>query len=215
MTSKSAGKRRVKGGFRDPKLARKAILDAAIELFAERGFKATSTEAIAEKAGYGQATLFNHFGTKKGLLQACLDHTVGAGAETGIENQSLDTLATVLSLHNASNDTKSRFFSRISLEQDSDKEINRLYAEMHGRVRKLLARRLLRESHLDDEGAEFVAGTLVCLLIGVHAGSLVDKKAFSQEQYSAMLELVTRLLVKDNLTSVTVGKQVTRQSKSA
>ncbi|WP_020537774.1 TetR/AcrR family transcriptional regulator [Lewinella cohaerens] len=48
------------------------ILEAALELFAKQGFAATSTNAIAKKAGVSEGLLFKHFGNKQGLLEALL-----------------------------------------------------------------------------------------------------------------------------------------------
>ncbi|GBF71848.1 TetR family transcriptional regulator [Paenibacillus sp. 598K] len=44
------------------------ILDAAIEIFAEKGFAAASTSEIAQKAGVAEGTIFRHYKTKKDLL---------------------------------------------------------------------------------------------------------------------------------------------------
>jgi len=46
---------------------RKAILRAALELFAKQGFYRTTTKAIARKAGIAEGTLFNYFPTKEDL----------------------------------------------------------------------------------------------------------------------------------------------------
>lgn len=46
------------------------ILDAARRLFAERGYVATTTRAIAREAGVNEVTLFRRFSNKAGLLQA-------------------------------------------------------------------------------------------------------------------------------------------------
>jgi len=46
---------------------RKAILRAALELFAEKGFYRTTTRAIARKAGIAEGTLFNYFESKEDL----------------------------------------------------------------------------------------------------------------------------------------------------
>ncbi len=51
---------------------RARILDAAQELFAERGFGATSTQAITERAGVAAGSLFYHFDNKAGLLTTLL-----------------------------------------------------------------------------------------------------------------------------------------------
>lgn len=46
----------------------KAILEAATELFADKGFAGTSTSEIAKKADVAEGTIFKHFKSKKGLL---------------------------------------------------------------------------------------------------------------------------------------------------
>ena len=51
---------------------RQRILDAALQLFSERGYDGTATRAIAALAGVNEVTLFRHFGSKKGLFQAML-----------------------------------------------------------------------------------------------------------------------------------------------
>lgn len=44
------------------------ILKAAIETFAEKGYAASSTSEIAQKAGVAEGTIFRHYKTKKELL---------------------------------------------------------------------------------------------------------------------------------------------------
>ena len=46
------------------------ILAAAAELFAERGYKGTTTRAIAERAGVNEVTIFRRFQNKQGILRA-------------------------------------------------------------------------------------------------------------------------------------------------
>lgn len=46
------------------------ILDAAAELIATHGYAATTTRAIAEKAGVNEVTLFRRFENKRGVLVA-------------------------------------------------------------------------------------------------------------------------------------------------
>ncbi|MBD0711640.1 TetR family transcriptional regulator [Streptomyces sp. CBMA291] len=44
------------------------MLDAARDLFAERGYEAATVRDIAERAGVNQALIFRYFGSKQGLL---------------------------------------------------------------------------------------------------------------------------------------------------
>lgn len=48
----------------------KAALEAAMTLFAERGFDGTATSDIAKQAGISQATIFKYYHTKQDLLVA-------------------------------------------------------------------------------------------------------------------------------------------------
>ena len=59
-------------------LKRDAILDAATELFYERGFAATSMEAVAERAGVSKMTVYSHFPDKPALLEASFERNIGA-----------------------------------------------------------------------------------------------------------------------------------------
>jgi AcrR family transcriptional regulator len=52
------------------------ILEAAIEMFAEKGYAATSTSEIAKRAGVAEGTIFRHYKTKKDLLLAIVTPTV-------------------------------------------------------------------------------------------------------------------------------------------
>ncbi|MBW7473592.1 TetR/AcrR family transcriptional regulator [Paenibacillus oenotherae] len=44
------------------------ILQAAIDVFAEKGYAASSTSEIAQRAGVAEGTIFRHYKTKKDLL---------------------------------------------------------------------------------------------------------------------------------------------------
>lgn len=52
------------------------ILQAATELFGERGSSATSFKRIAERAGVAPALIVHHYGSKEGLQLACDQYVV-------------------------------------------------------------------------------------------------------------------------------------------
>lgn len=56
-----------------PTETQRRILAAALDLFAERGYAATSTAAIAERAGVAEKTIFANFTTKDRLFGQLLD----------------------------------------------------------------------------------------------------------------------------------------------
>jgi AcrR family transcriptional regulator len=52
---------------------RAQILDAAAEVFAERGYEATSIDEVAEGAGISKPVIYDHFDSKKDLHIALID----------------------------------------------------------------------------------------------------------------------------------------------
>lgn len=57
---------------RDPEATRAALMAAATELFAERGFSGARTEEIARRAGVNKAMINYHFGGKGALYETIL-----------------------------------------------------------------------------------------------------------------------------------------------
>lgn len=55
---------------------RQQIIQVAMDLFATRGFKGTTTRAIASKAGVSEAIIFRHFKTKEDLYDAIIETTI-------------------------------------------------------------------------------------------------------------------------------------------
>src|SRR5215471_5565987 len=56
---------------------RQAILQAALALFAQKGFYRTTTKAISQKAGIAEGTLFNYFETKEDLALYFFEQELG------------------------------------------------------------------------------------------------------------------------------------------
>ena len=71
---------------RAPRSKREIILDAALELFVERGFHGTAVPALAQKAGVGAGTIYRYFENKEALVNelyrtcksAIAGHVIGA-----------------------------------------------------------------------------------------------------------------------------------------
>jgi len=65
---------------RNPERTKLAVLDAAEQLFAERGFVGTSMRDIADASGVSQPLIQYHFNHKDGLYEAALRRAVEAYA---------------------------------------------------------------------------------------------------------------------------------------
>lgn len=134
------------------------ILAAAQQLFAEQGYDAVSTSAIAERAAVSKANIFHHFSSKKALYLAVL----GAGCKKS---------APILD----------------DLIQESGSFSERLYHFIHAHIENLhkydeVSRLILREllengPHRGQELAEEVMGASFSRLVGIlrdgqHCGEL-------------------------------------------
>jgi AcrR family transcriptional regulator len=62
---------------------RQRIVTAALRLFLERGYVATTVEAIARTASVAPATVYQAFGTKHAILSRILDETIAGDAAPG------------------------------------------------------------------------------------------------------------------------------------
>lgn len=79
--------------------SRERILDAALRLFAQHGYAATSVRRIAAEAGISQGLLYNYYEGKAGLLQAIYERSMAdvqasfaLAAEGGTPGEQLERL---------------------------------------------------------------------------------------------------------------------------
>src|SRR5262245_30907186 len=59
---------------KQPNDKREAILVAAVELFAERGFYGTAVPDVASRAKVGAGTIYRYFPSKEALVNALYQH---------------------------------------------------------------------------------------------------------------------------------------------
>jgi len=77
-----------------------AILKAAADLIGERGYKGTTTRAIAQRAGVNEVTVFRRFGNKQGVLRALAESWAAnmAGFAVSAMPDPADTVGTLRAL---------------------------------------------------------------------------------------------------------------------
>lgn len=59
---------------RNPSARQQALIAAAAELFASRGYEAATTQAISAYAGCAEGLIHRYFGGKRGLLLSLIEH---------------------------------------------------------------------------------------------------------------------------------------------
>jgi len=74
--------------------SRRRILEAARRRFGQRGSSEITMAEVAEAAGVSRATVFNHFGSKHGLVEAVTE-TIFAGYESMLERALADRVTPV------------------------------------------------------------------------------------------------------------------------
>ena len=77
--------RRTRSARAEGRDGRKAILDAALEVVAERGYRDATLDEVAKRAGYSKGAVYWHFDSKDDLFFALLDERLDQPWREGIE----------------------------------------------------------------------------------------------------------------------------------
>lgn len=191
-------KGRVRGVSKNSAEARRKILDSATLIFGRQGFARTKTDEIADHAGYGQATVFFHFKTKAGLLEACLEEALSRAKASLVPAEGSGTLDLVQRLDRAfDNSPTADLFARMLAEFGEDSVIHPLYADFHEHLRQLIAAELARETGTSGEKAYLSAAAILAMMVGVHAEQRLETRRIDRSQFRELLMAVTRLVMAD------------------
>lgn len=104
------------------------MLDAALELFAERGFAGTSIRDIAERVGMTKASLYYHFAAKQELLFALVE-------------PAMDELTSCAEAAESASQPPELLIRRLVNLFDDHRHV------LHGMLQDVSARRVLIEQH--------------------------------------------------------------------
>lgn len=94
---------------------RRQIVDVAMRLFSERGFRGTTTKEIAQAAGVSEAIIFRHFATKDDLYAAIIDHKACTGGMGDMECSVVEQIQSSVAAHMEAGDDRA-VFEHIALE---------------------------------------------------------------------------------------------------
>ncbi|MGW3007569.1 TetR/AcrR family transcriptional regulator [Streptomyces sp. NPDC001219] len=175
------GARRTGGGREAQRAERRAaILEAAMELIAERGYRRTSLAAVAERAGLTQQGLLHHFPSKELLLAGVLEtrdrwDLASAAAAAGARHT--DTLAQLVD-YNATRPGLVRTYTVLSADSVTEEHPARPFFESRFRaVRAAMATVLRTECGEDLPGGltpERAAPLMVAAMDGLQLQWLLD-----------------------------------------
>ena len=121
------------------------MIDVALRLFAEHGFRGVSLATIAQEAGISEPGLIHHFPTKAGLLLAVLDHYEAANHELilAAREASGDGYAAAwlaLAAQHQADPTFIRFFTVLAAESVArEHPAHEWFVERYERVRTVIS----------------------------------------------------------------------------
>ena len=182
------------------------LLDAALDLFVEKGFAATRAEEVAKRAGVSKGTLFLYFASKEELFKAVVRQNISGrftewNAEfDAFEGSTPDMLRTFMSLWwQRVGATKVSGITKIMLtEAGNFPELAHFYqseviAPAHGLIRRMLQRGVDRGEFAPIDltyGIYVVLAPMIFLQIIMNSksGCLTDgqDEALVPEQYIAV-----------------------------
>ena len=152
----------------DGQTAPERLIDAALRLFADKGFEGTTVEEIAAKASVSKPVVYEHFGGKEGLYAVVVDREIAAllGGITGAlsadlnSRETLERAAGALLDYIESNTDGFRILVRDSPAGQSTGSFASLISDVASQVEHILAAEFKRRK-LDPKTAPLYAQMLV------------------------------------------------------
>ena len=199
---------RTRAARAEGRAARDELLDAALRVFARRGYQQAGVEEIAADAGYSKGAIYWHFSGKEDLLSALIEERVDAPSREAVA-----LLESAPPERDMSVEGSREFARRLSGERDAvllereywslairDPELRARYVARQTELRTALARALeARARHLGtpDVGmaAEDVARIVMSFIGGLTADELLEPGSVSPELVGETLALIYAGLV--------------------
>lgn len=174
------------------------ILAVALELFAERGYDATSLREIAERLEISKAALYYHFSSKEEIVRSMVEQLTTALDELvtwtraqprtpGLRGQVLLRWTDIISVHGL------RMIRFMVTNQHVLRELKSLHEGVHTRLRALLAEIVGPQASVHEQ----LRVRMALFSINLAAMSAVDLEADESEVLAAALEIAHELMPQD------------------
>lgn len=177
---------------------REQLLDAALEIFDERGFHAGGIDAILQRAGVAKMTLYNHFRSKEDLVLAALrrkDEQTRRWLLTEVERRAATPAGRLVALFEVLGSWIERpefrgcpFIRATGEFTDADDPVRAACQEHH----RLLARALCQ--YADEAGAENPAGLVESLMV-LFLGAIAAAQCRGDSAPAARAKEIATMLV--------------------
>jgi AcrR family transcriptional regulator len=165
--------------------ARERLLDAAVEVFAERGYRAASVEEIAAAAGVTKGAVYWNFHSKDDLFHALIEERVDRRARElmGITEHAPREVETAPLVSRGISSFADEQQALILLLQEywalavRDEGLRERYAERQRALRERLAEALEARHHTTGVPLTFPSGKLATGIIGLATGLAQERLA--------------------------------------
>lgn len=193
MTSELApGKPKTRGSYAKTDQKRRMILDAALEVFAESGYRSGSIREVAERVGMSEAGLLHHFPNKSALLARVLERRDDQTVEIfniGLGPDGQSTISAILALadYNASVPGVVELYCTLSAEATTPDHP----AHEYFRERYVYSRGVIEKGFLELEQAGLLAPGVVpasasrrtlALMDGLQVQWLLDRSSLDMTE---------------------------------
>lgn len=193
----------------------KAISDAALKVFRERGYYKTRMVDIAQMAGMGKGTLYEYFKDKADILRFAFDQYFNVFSEGVLEAMKEKTKPSekIISLIDFALQHASEwedhcaiyvdYFGAARTEETKRFSLSRMYAEMEGVLENLIG-----EAQATDEiDAKFNPAAVAKLLLSIYDGIILHNIFVGQR-------INLEVMRKTAMTLITQGLLIGRFEKS-
>ena len=187
--------------------SRRRIMDAAEELFTERGFDRTSFVDIAERSGISRGSIPWHFANKEGLLLAVVDRAL---ARQTVDRDSLehgditDVLAGIKQwMHQP---TAAMLYTLLTQALATDGDVHDRFVQFHRRGRAALAALIDATGTRSGVDADVLATVVNGALLGIHLQWTLDPTV----DLDASLDLLATLINPEKPTTTAARPKATR-----
>ena len=157
---------------------RQQILDAAVELFASKGYRGTGVAALADRVGMTSTGLLYYFGTKERLLREVVAERDRADQVDFLGELTLGSLRE-LGRHNVETAVLTRLYAVLGAESfDADEPLHDFFVERYetarGFARDILGADMSAGRVRADTDVEQLALEIIATLIGLEIQWLTD-----------------------------------------
>lgn len=196
-----AGERRVgRPASTDSPATRSAILQAARDLFAEKGYAATSTRDVAAAAGLTHGSVYHHFRTKRALFAEVVNATYdeflasfAAATASGTLLGRAGALAEVVVAAHRSDPALVRFLSSVPLEIARHPELRGSIGDSALAMRALVEGLAARSADAGELPPGTSPGTVAATVLACTLGIALYADVLGEADFAEMLVTFGRL----------------------